>query len=148
MDSLDDLDHFALGMDFLGLYLPTEQQDSCWCRFECVCVDTYTYEEDLVGFAIESSVYNYLFAVSVMHFVTHEIGRGPFVRADVGPARQVAEVWGISIASDWGVGFLLGGGYGIPVTSGTRVLLNANFALRHIEGEQTKSVGITLNGLF
>ena len=83
-----------------------------------------------------------------MHFLTDKIGQGPFVRVDVGPTQEEAQVQGIRTASDWGVGFLLGGGYGIPVTSGTRVLLNANFALRRIEGEQTKSVGITLNGLF
>ena len=81
-----------------------------------------------------------------MHFVTHEIGRGPFVRTDVGRAGQIVEVGELS-SEDSGVGFLLGGGYGIPVTSGTQVLLNANFALRHIKGEQTKSVGITLNVL-
>ena len=113
--------------------------------------DVYEITEDLV--TVEMDIYNYLYAISTMHFLTHEIGRGPFVRADVGLARLSAEVdlEAIEIideTSDWGAGFLLGGGYGIPVTSGTRLLVNANFSLRRIAGEQTKSVGITLNGLF
>ena len=53
-----------------------------------------------------------------------------------------------SATSDWGMGFVLGGGYGIPVTSGTRLLLNANFSVRRVEGEQTSIVGGTLNALF
>ena len=67
---------------------------------------------------VEINIYNYLYAISAMHFLTHEIGQGLFVRADVGLARQseeidvgVAEEEGeieIEVTSDWGTGFLLG----------------------------------------
>ena len=152
-DELNDLpgvDHIALALDMFGFYWPRGDRTLVGGIVNS-SADVYEITEDLV--TVEMDIYNYLYAISTMHFLTHEIGRGPFVRADVGLARLSAEVdlEAIEIideTSDWGAGFLLGGGYGIPVTSGTRLLVNANFSLRRIAGEQTKSVGITLNGLF
>ena len=158
LDELSDLSgvsHIALALDMFGFYWPLSNRTLVGGIVNGNA-DVYEATEDLV--TAEISLYNYLYAVSTMHFLTHEIGQGPFVRADVGLARQSAEIdFGIAeeegeieleTTSDWGTGFLLGGGYGIPVTSGTRLLVNANFSLRRIEGEQIRSVGITLNGLF
>ena len=157
-DELNDLpgvDHIALALDMFGFYWPRGDRTLVGGIVNS-SADVYEITEDLV--TVEMDIYNYLYAISTMHFLTHEIGQGPFVRADVGLALQSVEIdlseaneeaeIEIEATSDWGAGFLLGGGYGIPVTSGTRLLVNANFSLRRIAGEQTKSVGITLNGLF
>jgi hypothetical protein len=50
--------------------------------------------------------------------------------------------------SEWGFGALVGGGVAIPVTSGTRITINANYTVRRVEGENLKILGITLGGLF
>ena len=97
-------------------------------------------------------IYNHLYGVSALHFLANQIGQGPFLRVDMGLARHVAEAEALGEedeeASDWGPGILLGGGYGIPVTSGTRLLVNANYSLRRVEGETTSSLVLSLNGLF
>ena len=50
--------------------------------------------------------------------------------------------------SDAGVGILLGGGYAKPITDGTRLLFNVNYAIRRVESENTRTLGISLGGLF
>lgn len=98
-------------------------------------------------------VYNSLFGPSVMAF-KERIGQGPFLRVDLGFAwhgvRIVAEKSDLELdeTTDMGFGFLIGGGYGHPITPETRIMLNANYALRRVEEENTSSIGIALNGLW
>ena len=47
-----------------------------------------------------------------------------------------------------GLGFLVGVGYAHPITDGTRLALNVNYAIRRMEGESWKTLGISLGGLF
>ena len=148
LDDLEDLpgvDHLALSLDMFGFYWPRSDRTLVGGIVNG-SADTY----EVVG--VEMNIYNYLYAFSVIHFLTNRIGQGPFVRADVGFARHVVEtnIFGVKddAVSDWGTGILLGGGMGFPVTSGTRVLLNGNLALRRVEGDVTTTIGISINGLF
>jgi hypothetical protein len=103
------------------------------------------FEEDDVHLQINS----YLFGVSAMHFFTGKIGQGPFARFDVGPAKiGVDTSFGDSMSSEWGMGALVGGGVGWPITSGTRLLLNVNYTVRRVEGEDLKLLGVSVGGLF
>ena len=93
--------------------------------------------------------------MSSLHFWADAIGQGPFARADIGFTRFGLNSGGpsgcvvsLDRESILGLGFLLGGGYGIGVVQGTRLLLNANFSLRQAGVEQTTSIGLTLSGLF
>ena len=119
------------------------------------------YEESDAFASVEFNSYNFLYSASVMHFLKHEIGRGFFVRADAGLAVHQFEIkfntndndlMDIFEDAEWtsetGTGFLVGGGYGIPITSGTRMLINAYISQRYVEGESMSIVGLTLNGLF
>ena len=153
LDEIDDLpggdvDHLPLALDMFGFYWPRGDRTLVGGIVNS-SVDTY---EVTLGEDIEIDIYNYLYGISAMHFLAKEIGQGPFLRVDMGLARHVAEAEVLGEederATDWGTGILLGGGYGIPVTSGTRLLFNANFALRRVEGEQTSSLVLSLNGLF
>ena len=84
-----------------------------------------------------------------MNFITHRIGQGFFIRTDAGAARLGVDVSGIGDSSSkWGYGGLLGIGYGFPITAGTRILLNANYSHRQVEGESYGSVQISIGGLF
>lgn len=154
LDEIDDLpggdvDHLALALDMFGFYWPRGDRTLVG---GIVNGSVDTYEVSLLGEDLEIDIYNYLYGISAMHFLANQIGQGPFVRIDLGLARHVAESDALGEetkeASDWGTGILLGGGYGFPVTSGTRLLVNANFALRRVEGEQTSSLVLSLNGLF
>ena len=150
LDELDDLpgvsvDHLALALDMFGFYWPRGDRTLVGGIVNG-SVDTYAYS--VFGEDVELDIFNYLYGISAMHFLADKIGQGPFVRVDMGLARHVveAEAFGEEDeeASDWGTGILVGGGYGIPVTSGTRLLVNANFALRRVEGEQTSSLVLSL----
>ena len=146
LDEFNDLpgvDHIALALDAFGFYWPRGDRTLVGGIVNS-SADLY----EVASVNEEINIYHYLFAVSAMHFLTHKIGQGPFVRADVGLASISVESGQEVAESDWGTGFLLGGGYGIPVTSGTRLLVNANVSLRRVEGDQYTHVGITLNGLF
>ena len=97
----------------------------------------------------------YTYAASAQYF-PEEIGKGMFGRVDIGPA------WGLVhqqigvVQSSWeeyetfyiGLGFLVGIGYAHPITDGTRLALNVNYAIRRIEGESWKTLGISIGGLF
>ena len=154
LDEIDDLpggdvDHLALALDIFGFYWPRGDRTLVGGTINA-SVDAY--EVTLFGEDVELDIYNYLYGISAMHFLANQIGQGPFLRVDLGLARHVAEAEALGEedeeASDWGTGILLGGGYGIPVTSGTRLLVNANYSLRRVEGETTSSLVLSLNGLF
>ena len=98
---------------------------------------------------VELQINSYLVSASMMHFFNNKIGKGPFARVDVGPARLNMDTnFAGNFNSEWGFGVLVGGGVGIPITSGTRMTINANYTIRRIEGENLKILGITLGGLF
>ncbi len=91
----------------------------------------------------------YLYSCSCMHYLNNRIGKGLFLRADIGPARLGVTSTGVEdVNSDWGYGALLGGGFGIPVSQGTRILINANYSLRIIENDTYGALQISLGGLF
>ena len=139
-DSLDELSNLSFALDTFGFYFP---QGDRTLVGGIINASADLYYDGPYDF----SFFHYLYGLSAMRFLTHQIGQGLFVRADVGLARTVLYV-DEEKGSDWGPGFLLGGGYGIPVTSSMRLLANANVSLRRIEGDQYTTVGIMLNGLF
>ena len=94
----------------------------------------------------------YMYFVSALYF-PEIIGRGIFYRADIGSA--VAKIEANSprlvsdeVSSDTGFGFLLGGGYAHPITEGTRIAVNVNYAVRKIEADSWNTLGISTGGIF
>lgn len=87
-----------------------------------------------------------LFSLSSMHFFGEEIGSGPFVRVDIGLswlcviAADSEET--ISEGSDFGFGYLLGGGFAFAKT-----LLNVNYSSRKIEGEKYRILSLSIGWL-
>jgi hypothetical protein len=142
---LPGADHSPVALDCLGFYWPAGQQ-----RLYGVVVNAFGDR-----YAVNShnwiQVDGDLLAASALHFV-NEIGAGPFLRVDLGLARYgwSSESGGgnDTDTSDWGLGGLVGGGYALPVTEGTRLLFNLNYALRRVEGDNTRTLGISLGGLF
>jgi hypothetical protein len=91
---------------------------------------------------------SYLLGLSSMHFFGPEPGRGFFIRADFGMAWYDMGSDISSENSNLGYGGLIGGGYGIPISAGTRILLNVNYAMRHVDGDNAGSFGISVGGLW
>ncbi len=90
----------------------------------------------------------YTYAASVQYF-PKEIGKGLFCRGDFGIASANILIDDEDQGtSDGGIGILVGVGYAHPITSGTRIALNLNYASRSIEGDTWSTIGISLGGLF
>jgi len=101
--------------------------------------------------------YNHvLFALSSMSFLSKEIGSGPFIKADIGIARVEASLSSDSIFenanlkanSGWGVGLLLGGGLAFPFVGPGKALLNVDFSLRKVDGENYKIIAFSIGYLY
>ena len=141
VESLPGVDRTEMGIDSFGFYWPQT-------------------ENRLLGFVVSGSADNfmspfgdvqinhYIYGVSGMKFFGTEIGNGFFIRGDAGLAKIVITGGSTSISSDSGFGYLLGGGYAIPVSDESRVLLSINFSDKEIEGDSWKSVTFNVGGLW
>ncbi len=144
LDVLRDagVDNIRISLDLLGFYLPIGQQ-----ALAGVSVNAWgdRYDDGVTSLQINA----YTFSLSSMYFLMNGIGDGLFVRAEVGPARLALDSsLDISSTSDWGFGYLVGAGYGLPITSGTRLLLHLTYSGRNVEGESYGAFGLSLSGLF
>jgi hypothetical protein len=133
--------HVPFDLDILGFYWPMNHQT------------IVGFIVNMFGDRYENVEYHqydgFLYSASIMYF-PNNIGSGFFTRGDFGAAkiRIHCTTCGVTEFTDWGIGGLIGGGYAIPVTDGTRILLNVNYALRRTEGDITKTLGISIGGLF
>lgn len=133
-----------LSLDFFGFYWPVPKRP-----------------RSLVGFVVNGAaehrekngrsarVDSYLLGLSTMHFFGLEAGAGLFVRADIGISwYDVESSEAASYESGKGFGGLVGGGYGIRAGEGARLLLNVNYAIRHADGDNLGTVGMSVGCLF
>lgn len=109
------------------------------------------------AYAVEGSTFTIAaatIAFSTMYFLQNRIGSGFFVRGDIGFSQLRAEssdAFGRTIGaidSERGTGWLLGGGYGLPVSRGTRLLFHLNYASKTIERDSYNNWAISVSGLF
>lgn len=145
LDLLKDLPgvtHTSLALDVLGFYWPKGERTILGA-----IVNGWSDRYDVEGSYVQ--INGYLYSFSMMYFLNNLIGQGLFVRGDAGFARMVVQGSGLdATSSDWGYGLLLGGGIGIPISSGTRLLIQVNYSFRKVEGETYGSMQISLGGLF
>jgi Autotransporter beta-domain len=136
-----------LSLDLLGFYVALADNQALGFMANATN-DTLSNGTQDVSLQLNQYSLSYLFSFGP------ETGSGFFLRADAGPARGVATVkstgsiLGTSSVSGWGWGLLAGGGYGIPISDETRILLQANYARRFVEGESYSSLAFTLGFLF
>jgi hypothetical protein len=106
----------------------------------------------LEGNGATISLNQYTYSVSAMKFFGREIGEGFFIRGDIGVAKLVLSVDGNGYdeneVSESGTGFLLGGGYGFPLSEGARLLVGANVAYRSIEDEAVSTTSASIGLLW
>jgi opacity protein-like surface antigen len=144
IDAVPGVSRSEVAVDMLGFYWPVGDQSST-----------------IVGFVINGSadrlddsydyiqINHYLYGASVMHFFGQEPGDGFFVRGDFGIAKaSVTDSFGYSSTSDSGTGYLIGIGYGIPMSSDSRLLLSVTSSTRSIEDEDYSAIAFTVGGLW
>lgn len=141
----DGISRVSLSIDLFGFYKPRGEHTLIGGTANGFG-DAYQVGE------VDLQITGVTLAFSVMHFLNDRIGKGPFIRADLGPAALGIEViagrTSIQSTSDLGLGALLGGGFGVPISSKTRILFNINYAIRAIQGDTYKNLGLAVSGLF
>jgi len=142
LSNLNGVDHVSVSVDLLGFYLPYGER-----HINGFIINSFGDRYAANGTDLQISGYTLSF--SSIRFLTGTIGKGLFIRGDIGGSRIGVDADELGTeTSKWGFGFLLGGGLGFNISSGTRILLNANYAVRRIEGEEYKTVGLSVGGLF
>lgn len=154
LDFLDDqpgVSRISLNIDALGFYWPFQTTSTALGVVLNTVGDSYSTDVDN-----SFTVYQGLLAASLMHSLTDIMGEGITLRGDLGLAfvsselEQQGSMGTITKTSDtyMGVGFLLGGGYALPVSSETSLLFNANYAMRIVEGDTFGAISFSLGALF
>ena len=124
-------DRFSMGLDLFGFYWPLQDQKTILGFVWNAAMDRYSDEYDNWVQLVSGQ-----WSISGMHFIQSGIGKGPFIRTDLGYGifTSVDDDGneGLKDEQESGVSLLVGGGYGLPLGAegGTRILLNANLAFR------------------
>lgn len=130
--------HVSISLDLPGVYFPLPNRHTVVGGVLNGVGDRYELNSQWM------QINHFTLGASAMHFVTGEIGDGLFFRGDLGLATIGVEASGQSRTSDQGFGYLLGGGYAFPVSNETRLLLNLNYANRHVEGYDYGALSVNL----
>jgi hypothetical protein len=142
VETIPGVSRTRLSLDMLGFYWPRNSN-----ALVGVVVNGATDHLDYDGWEGYSRLNMYNYSVSALYF-SEIIGKGIFYRADIGRAAIEFDSDSERINFDAGFGFLLGGGYAHPITEGTRITANVNYAVREIEGESCNTLGVSLGGIF
>lgn len=137
-----DVTHVSVSVDFSFYWPLSNDKTIIGVAFGGI---TDSYEDRFSTFTIQHSTT----AFSVIHYPREYIGKGLFVRADIGTAQIIVDSsFGGTETSENGFGFMLGGGYSWPITKGTRFDLMAGFSSRSVESESYSSVLLNLGFMF
>ncbi|MFV2056696.1 MAG: hypothetical protein ACC707_09525 [Thiohalomonadales bacterium] len=146
IESFPGVSRTELALDFLGFYWPLESNDTLGF------IINGTSDTLVDAFANELSFNTYLYALSYMRYFGVEPGDGFFYRGDIGIAKSLVSFDGGFGRSDYvsgsGYGYLLGIGYGLPISTGTRIIFGLNYTDRKIDSDTYKSSQVTIGFLW
>ena len=142
MDLLEEVpgvDRYRAGVD-LGLYFPVAKSSLLGPTLNGIG-DRLDDGDD------HFQLNQYLFGASFRHYLSGRIGEGLFLRADAGMARMALDASGMDTeTSDWGTGFLFGGGFSFKIGGSTWFSISAEYTTKSIEDETVG--GTTIGGAF
>ena len=145
LEALPGVDRTEIAIDMLGFYWPVEEK----LILGFVISGTADAFTTPVG---DMQLNQYLYGASVMKFFGKETGDGLFLRGDLGFSKLsvTTNVTGVNgtFTSDTGTGYLLGVGYGIPVSEQSRILFSINVHNNDIEGDGLSAVSLNIGGLW
>ncbi len=126
----------------LGLYWPIEASSLLGASINGIS-DSYTVAASKISL-VQTGIF-----FSGMHFFGSEPGKGLFLRGDAGAGRFAVDTnLGIAGGSDYGFGGGGAIGFGLPLGQGTRILFQASYLYRRVEGENLGATAFTIGGLF
>lgn len=147
LENFPGVDRTKVNIGILGFYWPLKNNRTLLGGMIDGCADRF--DVSLLGYSTYMQINHYLYSFSVMHFLNNTVGNGFFLRSDVGFAKMMVDKKDEGDrTSDWGMGFLVGGGYSLPVTEGTRIIINANYSIKRVEEENYGKFAISIGGLF
>jgi len=130
----ENVNHLPLCVDLFGIYLTLPNNSTLAGVIFNLINDRYNNG----NYGGQSIQYNhYLISASTQHYFEH-IGRGYFVRADIGLAYMTANnpyYSRQSAGSESGWGFLAGAGYAIPIEDGPSITLSLNYTHKLISSD-------------
>ena len=145
LDILNDasnVTHTPISVE-LSFYRPLSNEKTLLGITMDITADDYEFESETF------SINNIIYAVSAILYPMEYIGKGLFVRADIGTAVITTESsFGPTETSDYGFGFLLGGGYSWPISSGIRFDLMGGLISRNVENESYSSLILNFGLMF
>lgn len=139
IERLHNPGHTSIAADMFGFYWPLRDDKTLLGFIVAGSLDQYSYENESVDFN------HYLYSGSVVHFFGEIPGDGLFLRADLGFAMLSEKMGGIHHS---GVGFLLGGGFGFPVSIEARILVQTGYVFRHLGSGNSGTWSLTAGCLF
>lgn len=146
-------DQTELGIDLLGVYRPFKNDPSKLWGIAIHCDAQIITKHPNYITTGDISVFNYTIGLSGLYFPSEEHGKGVYFRGDAGLAQNMV-IYGNGAQAQaeadekMGIGGLVGIGYGLPVTKGTRLLLGANYSKSFVRGGDFSAVSFTLGGLW
>ena len=94
-------------------------------------------------------VNQYIYGGSVRHYMSGMIGRGLYVRGDIGMAKiRIDMSSGDDMTSDAGFGFLLGAGYSFPAFGDHSFSVNADYTSKSVEDENYGGFTVGMGFMF
>jgi hypothetical protein len=146
LNNSENVNHLPLCVDLFGIYLTLPNNSTLAGVIFNLINDRYNNG----NYGGQSIQYNhYLISASTQHYFEH-IGRGYFVRADLGLAYMTANNPNYSrqsAGSESGWGFLAGAGYAVPIEDGPSVTLSLNYTHKLISSEGYGGLMIGISAL-
>jgi hypothetical protein len=141
--ALPGYSHQLLAFDVLGFYKPVIDERTILGGIINGTIDRHAVDnQSLVIGELQLSA-------SAIRFVQNRIGQGFFLRLDLGLAHNLTDGDNRDRMTDWGLGTLVGAGFGLPVTSGIRLMLSGLYASHWYRwNEPNQSWQVTIGGLF
>jgi len=141
----------AYSFDLLGVYWPYFGYKALIGGIINFVHESWT-DGTIDGLASDMDVNQLLVGGSFYYFLSRYIGKGWFLRSDLGISRYSLDAKGsetrVTVVPKWGYGLLIGGGYGLPLSNETRILINLNFAYRKAGKASISTSTLSLGLLF
>lgn len=151
---LPGVDSISVSVDTLGFYFPVNEHSNLLVGF----IANGATERFVLSSSFSNSGQSEWIEISLLqvgfsmlNFFGNEPGDGFFLRGDLGIAQSAigtSSKIGVNEKSEFGMGAILGFGYGVPVSAGTRILFNFNYSYKAIEDENYKITQVSVGGLF
>ena len=145
VEALPGVSRMEIALDMAGLYVPVGEKGNTIAGF------VINASSDRLHNSLDHiQLKQYLYGVSMMHFFGREPGDGWFLRGDIGTLRlRLSASRDISLADNNGSGYVVGIGYGIPVSPESRIIFSLTSASRSVKHDEfNNSIAFNIGGLW